>query len=520
MLTILCYKPKRNIFISYKRVGKEKVFKIKDHIESALGEKCWIDLDGIESDAIFASKIIGAINNCKVFLFMYSQAHKDITDYENDWTIRELNFAQEKKKRIVFINIDGSELSDWFNLLFGLKQQVDATILEGIIRLTCDINKWLDYQIQEDKQSYFPRNECRNLDWLVEEVKQAEKINISIIHKNGRNYFCSNGRIQQECKYDIVEHFIGGIAIVHLYGKLGVINSNLQEIIPCEYEELWPEYSELLIEAVKEGKSGTFLWNGERLIPNTFECTCYIQPLGEQLKTVECDGKEGLFDMSKEALLIPCTYESAYLNHYYKVIHLQKDKNTLAGCVDFNNNVVIPFEYDSILYFSHGLAIAIKKGKIGYIDITGSTVIPFEYDEGLDYYGHVAYCRKDFIWYKVDSNGNPIKTIYDCIFDMNGAAIEIPDVMPISPFYIVKVNGKSGTIDAKGDVLIPCIYDVIGFTEHPCCIIAELSGNEYYFDIKGKPISLEIRERINTYKDYWRKRNDSPYMFAKQSCKE
>lgn len=37
------------IFISYKRSDKDKVFKLKDQIESSLGEKCWIDLDGIES---------------------------------------------------------------------------------------------------------------------------------------------------------------------------------------------------------------------------------------------------------------------------------------------------------------------------------------------------------------------------------------------------------------------------------------------------------------------------------------
>lgn len=45
------------IFISYQRVDKEKVFKIKDQIESALGEMCWIDLDGIESDAQFKNVI-------------------------------------------------------------------------------------------------------------------------------------------------------------------------------------------------------------------------------------------------------------------------------------------------------------------------------------------------------------------------------------------------------------------------------------------------------------------------------
>ena len=46
------------IFISYKRVDKDKVFRIKDQIESTIGEKCWIDIDGIESDAQFANVII------------------------------------------------------------------------------------------------------------------------------------------------------------------------------------------------------------------------------------------------------------------------------------------------------------------------------------------------------------------------------------------------------------------------------------------------------------------------------
>ena len=45
------------IFISYKRVDKEKVFRIKDQIEVALNEKCWVDIDGIESDAQFANVI-------------------------------------------------------------------------------------------------------------------------------------------------------------------------------------------------------------------------------------------------------------------------------------------------------------------------------------------------------------------------------------------------------------------------------------------------------------------------------
>ena len=132
------------IFISYKRVDKEKVFKIKDQIESALGEKCWIDLDGIESDAQFKNIIIKAIKNCEVFLFMYSQTHSIINDFAKDWTMRELNFAEKKEKRIVFINIDGTPLTDEFEFDFGTKQQIDARSNDAVCRLLRDLRRWLD----------------------------------------------------------------------------------------------------------------------------------------------------------------------------------------------------------------------------------------------------------------------------------------------------------------------------------------------------------------------------------------
>ena len=131
------------IFISYKRVDEKIVFPIKDIIENKTGKKCWIDLDGIESDAQFANVIIKAINNAQVFLFMYSHSHAEIEDYDTDWTVREINFAQKKKKRIVFINIDGSPLTDWFELMFGTKQQINASSKVLMEKLCKDLTKWL-----------------------------------------------------------------------------------------------------------------------------------------------------------------------------------------------------------------------------------------------------------------------------------------------------------------------------------------------------------------------------------------
>ena len=133
---------KEQIFISYKRLDKERVFAIKDIIEKRTGAKCWIDLDGIESDAQFASVIISAILNADVFLFMYSSSHANI-NMDNDWTVRELNLAEKRGKRIVFINIDQSPLTDWFELMFGMKQHVDATNPDTLHRLCDDLCRWL-----------------------------------------------------------------------------------------------------------------------------------------------------------------------------------------------------------------------------------------------------------------------------------------------------------------------------------------------------------------------------------------
>lgn len=129
------------IFISYKRADKKKVFKIKDQIEKAVNGDCWVDLEGIESDAAFANNIATAINECEVFLFMYSKEHTKIKDFQNDWTVREISYAQERRKRIVFVNIDKTPLIDYFCLLFSNRQQIDVT--ENYDKLIKDLKRWV-----------------------------------------------------------------------------------------------------------------------------------------------------------------------------------------------------------------------------------------------------------------------------------------------------------------------------------------------------------------------------------------
>lgn len=130
------------IFISYKRKDKRKVYPIIDEIRSRLGEDCWYDIDGIETQAQFASKICNAIDEAEVVLFMHSKHHLDI-DFENDWTIKELNYASAKKKKIILIKLDNTQLENIFLLEYGSKNYVNSFEPEQLDKLYKDLGRWL-----------------------------------------------------------------------------------------------------------------------------------------------------------------------------------------------------------------------------------------------------------------------------------------------------------------------------------------------------------------------------------------
>lgn len=103
------------IFISYSRKDYSSVVKLKDEIDLLLGKGvCWMDLTGIESDSQFVEVIINAINKSDIFLFMHSKSSE-----QSDWTRKEVMYANGKGKRLVFVKIDNTPLSDYFAFQFA-----------------------------------------------------------------------------------------------------------------------------------------------------------------------------------------------------------------------------------------------------------------------------------------------------------------------------------------------------------------------------------------------------------------
>ena len=225
---------KERIFISYKRVDKERVFAIKDGIEQAIGEKCWIDLDGIESNAQFAAKIMTAINQCDVFLFMRSKEHNKIVDLETDWTYRELNYALAKKKNIVFVNLDNSPMPDWVTFIFPHKQEVDSTDQEKIDRLNKDLCEWLGIgptlepdtaELEKAKRDALPNGEFQVGDLMYKASENSNELTVC-----GRvNKAATEIRIPSQIKYGTYTYevtSIGDVAFCKCSGMTSITIPN------------------------------------------------------------------------------------------------------------------------------------------------------------------------------------------------------------------------------------------------------------------------------------------------------
>lgn len=195
------------VFISYKRADKDIVFPLKEKIEEAIGEPCWIDLEGISSELrAWEDVIISAINEASVFLFMYSKTLSEVEDFEDDRTFDEFAYARVKKKHIVFINIDNTPLTDKFQYRFGARQQIDANSEESFNRMIRDLQRWLGVKpIQINEPS--TDNESENIiletgiEERLEEDKGQEKVEEQPKEDNNDNQDDPEWQLQQGLKY-------------------------------------------------------------------------------------------------------------------------------------------------------------------------------------------------------------------------------------------------------------------------------------------------------------------------------
>ena len=121
------------------------------------------------------------------------------------------------------------------------------------------------------------------------------------------------------------------------------------------------------------------------------------------------------------------------------------NNNGKSGYINIAQDTLIPFIYDDLSVFSHGLAPAKQNGKFGYIDRNGVVVIPFKYENESHFYK----CK----------------------------------------LASAKLNGKYGFIDQKGNSVIPIKFEKVRSNKVDSFVCAMQNGKWAFFSCSGEKLT-------------------------------
>lgn len=219
--------------------------------------------------------------------------------------------------------------------------------------------------------------------------------------------------------YDEVEEFRDGLARVKKSGKYGYINTQGKIVLPCVYSELG-YFDNGLASVKKDGKYGFINIQGFEVVPCVYEA---VTDFSDGFAKVKKDGKWGCVNAQGE-LAVSCAYD--VINTYY---------NDGVG-----------------RWFFDDLAVVKKNGKYGYVNTQGVEVIACVYDSASIFENGVATIGKDGYSYTINTQG------------------QVVDEPLINGVRRVRENGKWGLVNAMGEVVVPCQYDTLYFSDGMVCV--------------------------------------------------
>ena len=251
----------------------------------------------------------------------------------------------------------------------------------------------------------------------------------------------------------IAPRFSNGLAAVEKAGKMGYINTNGENVIPCEYKYASP-FSHGF--AAVQDDEGFFFINttGAVAFPEIPHATGIESFREDNIAYLEFSDYTGMFIDTNGNIVCSLTAEYRYRSNFREGmagIAKQNDHGEWIGCegyIDRTGTVVIPLElYSSYYWFMNGLAcvpdgpVSSAETHYGIINHSGSLVYPFLLDKVVEFQDTVT------------------------------AAIQ---------------EGRTGAINNNGIIIVPFIYDDVKVGDG---IILCLSENKIsLFDYNGKAL--------------------------------
>lgn len=343
---------------------------------------------------------------------------------------------------------------------------------------------------------------------------EAETYQTKVFNSKKEELYTKYNRVTAIDNYDAAGNlwYENNVLKVLMDGKFGLINFNGDEILKCEYDEIYSLKGTNNSLIIKKGNNlGLASDTGDIIIQPEYQ---QIIALGEDYKdgyiVVNHENKKGIINCNKEKLL-DAVYEEigkVDLGKLYvvkqegktKVINEQKEtilengfdeileidgenfiakKNGKLGIINTAGEEKIPFIYTELTTLNDHYYVAKKEELYGVIDLQNQEKLPFAYShitqrEGTDFMeadkteSQTEVYNKDFelkltgTIAKVDSQNGYIsirvgeeQKYYNFKFEEKKAR----DIFPNHTLFLSKKNGKYGYINKEGQVIVDYIYD-------------------------------------------------------------
>lgn len=295
-----------------------------------------------------------------------------------------------------------------------------------------------------------------------------------------------------------------GYAIFGRKGQgYGVMNSNLDIIIPAKYPYLQLEGNYALAKSNEDTFGGTIidLATTQELV--TFPETYVIVGIGEGLITIydRADHSTFVTDL-KGSIVIPSSkLKDLTVDTFSNGLAAVVNREWKLGYIDKSGNLVIPMEYVFKDYdqeynrFQGGMAVVCDdKEMYGAIGTKGETIIPFSFTQPFAFFRGRA--KVDVPTGKEDADGMPItETKW---IDRSGNFVEGQINSSSQENWqdaYNKKNGKFGFTNDYGDQTLPAIYDYATKFYGGIALVRE-NGKVNVIDRSGTVLLHDIARKI------------------------
>ena len=359
--------------------------------------------------------------------------------------------------------------------------------------------------------------------------------------KNGKHgiYYIS-GKQCIPIEYDDIKRLYTNYWLTTKNGKVGLCWSNGNQIFPTNYKDISilrrEKYGKYDFFIVKKDKYTILDSDGKAIFPTQYD---EIRQHNDYYILKNSSGTDCLFNSGELVKGITINYydipffhqENGQTKKYYNF-----KKGDLWGIIDKDGRIRISAQYQKYLQLVNHLdenspirLIAYNKGKCGIINFENQIVLPFEYHRimktALGYIIEVETTEgrqlfnlqsnriiTPFYYEESTSNANYIylsKAHFKTPFDPQKEQIILPWEystvynIPGSYNFAVKKDGLFGVVNSENKVLVPFIYEDMISTNRPNMLVITKNNQYGIIDINNKLLYGMTDNRIEVHSNYF-----------------